>query len=241
MRAARVSEPTRPGDGQRPVALAKGLSSGAACSPRRHRQPPDGHRPAALSAAGRAVQSAFEEVGITLNASLPGHGGTRTTPRCPAGNARLTSRDARGRDGRDRGADHLMLSQFGGHRGAGRSPPSEPGALLPLPAPVSPAVIGSQPGSRPSALPGSPRPSALRVPLTMRLALGRSGGQPDDERHLHAAPPLGFGGLACCSATRRGDRLRRPDPVPLADPRRRRVVTLVMAIDDIVDLIWCRS
>jgi glycine hydroxymethyltransferase len=65
---------------------------------------------------GRAVQSAFDEVGITLNANaFPGHGGTPYNPNgVRLGTPAVTSRGMREAEMEEiAGLIHLMLSQFG--------------------------------------------------------------------------------------------------------------------------------
>ncbi len=80
----------------------------------------------------------------------------------------------------------------------------------------------------------------VAVPLTMRLA-PRVGAvaHPDDERHLHAAPTPRLGGLAMLlgyvvAVIAFGGQIQSRWPILAVAG----VVTLVMAIDDIVDLIW---
>ena len=80
----------------------------------------------------------------------------------------------------------------------------------------------------------------VAVPLTMRLA-PRVGAvaNPDDERHLHAAPTPRLGGLAMLlgyvvAVIAFGGQIQSRWPILAVAG----VVTLVMAIDDIVDLIW---
>lgn len=80
----------------------------------------------------------------------------------------------------------------------------------------------------------------VAVPLSMRLA-PRVGAvaHPDDERHLHAAPTPRLGGLAMLlgyvvAVVVFGGQIQSRWPILAVAG----VVTLVMAIDDIVDLIW---
>jgi len=80
----------------------------------------------------------------------------------------------------------------------------------------------------------------VAVPLTMRLA-PRVGAvaQPDDERHLHAAPTPRLGGLAMLlgyvvAVIVFGGQIQSRWPILAVAG----VVTLFMAVDDIVDLIW---
>jgi UDP-GlcNAc:undecaprenyl-phosphate GlcNAc-1-phosphate transferase len=78
------------------------------------------------------------------------------------------------------------------------------------------------------------------IPLAMRLAR-RVGAvaQPDDERHLHAAPTPRLGGLAMLlgfvvAVAAFGGQVQSRWPLLIVAG----VVTLVMAVDDIVDLVW---
>ena len=161
---------------------------------------------------GRAVQAAFDEVGVTVNANaFPGHGGTPYNPNgIRLGIPSVTSRGM-GEEEMDEiaGLVARMLGRLRRPGGPRRGPRAQPRPLPALPAAVSgPSirVIAAVRSPWLTALPPFLVASAVciaAVPASMWLAR-RTGAvaEPDGDRHLHARRRRGSAASRCSRASR---------------------------------------
>ena len=150
---------------------------------------------------GRAVQTAFDEIGITLNANaFPGHGGTAFNPNgIRLGTPSVTSRGmGEAEMGEIAEMIHLMLTNFDDaqvrSQVRGRSLDLCRRFPLPYPGRREPRIAWHT-----AILPFLVASIVCIVAVPASMWLARRIGAvavPDDERRLHAAPTPQLGGLA---------------------------------------------
>ena len=198
---------------------------------------------------GRAVQSAFDEVGVTVNANaFPGHGGSPFNPNgIRLGSPSVTSRGM----GEAEMDEIAALVAPHAHRvrrprRSRRCPRAQPGAVPAIPTPISGRAAGVIAADSPwlTALPPFLVASAVciaAVPGSMWLAR-RTGAvaEPDGDRHLHRQADAEARGASRCSpASRwRSRSSGRASPIAGRSSRSPAAITVAMAIDDILDLSW---